>query len=214
MVQRRTKAMSTGNSTVKQLAVTFDDGPNEPFTSQLLDYLDSVGVKVTFFQVGSCIARYPHITARAFTTGHIIANHSYSHALHKYLSQPHLRQEISDTQDLIRSITGKSPLLFRAPWFLLTPAVRRTVAEKSLTAVGGALPHPIEITQPDARSIANHALKHARPGAILIFHDGYRARGGNRTQTIEAAKITIAALLQAGYQLVTVDKLLGVKAYE
>lgn len=197
----------------KRIAITLDDGPNEPYTSQLLDWLDRERVRVTLFQVGRCVARFPHVTARAYAAGHVIGNHSYSHEMHKYLVQPRMRHEIEQTQQLIRRATGKTPLLFRAPWFMHTPGLRRSAADRSLTFVTGALPHPIEILQPSAKSIAGHALKQARPGGILIFHDGYRWRGGYRGQTIEAVKLTVLALRRQGYGFVSADELLRVPAY-
>lgn len=197
----------------KRIAITLDDGPNEPYTSDLLDFLERENVKVTLFQVGKCITRHPEVTARAHRAGHTIGNHSYSHEFHKYLLQPFMRSEIEHTQNLVHTITGRRPSLFRAPWFFHTPQLRASIASRRLTFVTGSLPHPIEILQPSAKSIAGHALKHAHPGAILIFHDGYRWRGGYRGQTIEAVKLTIRALKSQGYQFVTVNELLGVPAY-
>jgi peptidoglycan/xylan/chitin deacetylase (PgdA/CDA1 family) len=197
----------------KRIAITLDDGPNEPYTSQLLDFLDEAGVRVTLFQVGRCIERYPETTMRAYAAGHVIGNHSFTHQFHKYLVQPRMIREIDSTQKLIHSLIGRTPLLLRAPWFMHTPGLRGTATDRSLSFVTGALPHPIEILQPKASSIAGHALKHAGDGAILIFHDGYRWRRGFRGHTIEAVKVVVTELKRQGYTFVTANELLNVPAY-
>ena len=197
----------------KILALTFDDGPNEPYTSQIIDFLNSVGVCATFFQVGKAIRRYPDVTKKAFDSGHVIGNHSYSHSLGMYIDRKNMVDEIESTERLTRSLIGKTPRLYRAPWFLHTPMMKRIAAERSLTLVRGKLPHAGEIFQPGSNSIARHALARSGPGAILIFHDGYRSKTGYRGSTVEAVKIVVNQLLARGYGFVTVDKLLGVPAY-
>ncbi len=86
--------------------------------------------------------------------------------------------------------------------------------DSGLTPVSGEFCHAFEVFQPPPRWIARRALAKARPGAILIFHDGFDARGGNRASTVAAVRMVIADLSRQGYRFVTVDELLGIPAYQ
>lgn len=203
----------TANHPKKQIALTFDDGPNGVYTADLLEFLAQAHIPATFFQVGHCVARYPELTRQAYEAGHTIGNHSLSHAPAPYFSSEAVLHEIHGAQQHIQQAIGKLPALFRAPWFLHTPQLRRAVKQLNMSLVGGALPYYRETLQPRAEYIARHALSQAAPGRVLIFHDGYKARGGNRSQTIAAVQQVVRALTAQGYTFVTVDTLLGLPAY-
>ena len=108
---------------------------------------------------------------------------------------------------------GEEPLLVRTPWLWRQPAMLSLLARRGLVPVSGLFCHALEVFQVDAARIAARALAQARPGAIIIFHDGYNARGGDRAETVEAVRITVDGLRDRGYRFVTVDQLLGVPAY-
>lgn len=198
----------------KVIALTFDDGPNEPYTSQIIDYLNSLNIKATFFQVGRCVERYPEVTKKAFSCGHLIGNHSLSHKFSKYFTQPNFEEEIVKSEAIISGVIGKSPACFRPPWLWRQPSMLRTLKKNNLNPVSGEFCDAIEIFQPSAKHIARRVLAKAKPGAIIIFHDGVEARGGNRRQTAESVKIVVEELQKQEYQFVTVDKLLGIPDYK
>lgn len=202
-----------GKTTKKVIALTFDDGPNEPYTSQIVDFLNSQNIKATFFEVGKMVKRYPEITKIIVDSGHVVANHSLSHEFHKYFIDPHFTQEVVANQQIIAKVIGKKPALFRSPWLFRQPLLLRTLKQNGLQPVSGVFCHALEVFRPSPQRIAKRAIKKARPGAIIIFHDGIEGKGGNRQQTVEAVKITVAALQAQGYSFVTIDKLLGVPAY-
>jgi peptidoglycan-N-acetylglucosamine deacetylase len=202
-----------GPTTEKLVALSFDDGPNEPYTSRLLDTLDDRGVKATFFQVGRCAQRFPSTTRRVVQTGHVLGNHSYSHSFRRYLSQPRQQREISQSQEVLRSITGVTPALYRPPWLCHWPWVLRSVRDHHLQVVSGTFAHPLEVFQPPAQLMTSAAVRITRPGTILIFHDGREARGGPRDQSVAAIGPLIDRLSDRGYVFTTVDQLLGVPAY-
>ena len=195
------------------VALTFDDGPNEPYTSQIVDYLTSKNIRATFFQVGACVEKFPSVSRNIAESNHVIANHSTSHKFYKYFTQPSFAKEIAQNQIIIQERTGKTPALYRSPWLMRHPWLFRTVRKKGLQPVAGIFCHPLEPWQPSAARIAKSAIRKTKPGVILIFHDGREGRGGDRTQTVEAVKITVEALLDKGYRFVTVDELLGIPAY-
>ncbi|MHB1614432.1 MAG: polysaccharide deacetylase family protein [Actinomycetes bacterium] len=200
-------------ATRKLVALTFDDGPNEPFTSQIVDFLNERGIKATFFQVGRCVERYPGLTAKMAADGHVIGVHGYSHEFHNCLTRRSIRAEMAKSRAVLLAALGVEPALFRPPWLLRTPALFAELRKYSLQPVSGEFCHALEVFQPQARQIAHSTLAKARPGSIIIFHDGFDARGGDRAQTVEAVKLSVEALGAAGYQFTTVDQLLGVPAY-
>jgi peptidoglycan/xylan/chitin deacetylase (PgdA/CDA1 family) len=195
------------------VALSFDDGPNEPYTSRLLDTLDQYDVKATFFQVGRCAQRFPSTTRRVVESGHVLGNHSYSHSFTRYLKQPRQEIEIIRSQEVFYSITGLTPALYRPPWLCHWPWVLSTLRHHGLQVISGTFAHPLEIFQPAADKLADSAARLTRPGTILIFHDGLEARGGPRDQSVAAIGPLIDRLADRGYRFTTVDQLLGVRAY-
>jgi peptidoglycan/xylan/chitin deacetylase (PgdA/CDA1 family) len=202
-----------GGTTERVVALTFDDGPNEPYTSQILDYLGSVGVRATFFQVGRCIERHPETTARIAAAGHVIGNHSLTHRFDTYLRPSRFEWEVARTQEMLTEILGKTPALARTPWLWRQPWLLGMLRRLQLRPVAGVFCHALEVFQPAGERMARRAVAKTRPGTILIFHDGFDGRGGDRSQTVQAVRLTTQALLRRGYRFVTVDELLGLPAY-
>lgn len=198
----------------KSIALTFDDGPNEPYTTRLLQVIQARAVRATFFQVGVCVRRNPGLPAAMAAAGHVIGNHSYSHRFLEYATEPSLRTEIARAQQVLHVELGRRPALFRPPWLCSAPPVMNEVRRQGLRAISGTFAHPLEVVQIPADRIARGAVRRARPGAILIFHDGYDARGGFRGQTVEAVRQVVDTLGARGFSFVTVDELLGLPAYQ
>ena len=197
----------------REVALTFDDGPNEPYTSQLLDTLQDRGVPATFFQVGACVQRAPAVTRRVVEGGHVLGNHSFSHSFTRYAIQPRQRDEIDRTQALLYDTAGVRPALYRPPWLCHLPWVLSTIRSRGLQVVSGTFAHPLEVFQPPAARLAAGAFRRAVPGSILILHDGREARGGDRLQTVRAVGMLVDRLRDRGYTFTTVDRLLGVEPY-
>ncbi len=201
-------------TTEKVVALTFDDGPNEPYTGQLLDILDRENVKATFFVVGRNVQRHPAVVKRAAAAGHTIGNHSLSHRFSDYFRSPTFAAEIAGGQAAITTAIGRAPRLFRSPWLFRQPLLLTTVRHSKLVPVSGAFGHSLEVFQPSAEAIVRATLRHVRPGAIIILHDGYDAKGGRRDQTVRATELLIKRLKADGYGFVAVDRLLGIEPYQ
>jgi peptidoglycan/xylan/chitin deacetylase (PgdA/CDA1 family) len=195
------------------LALTFDDGPNEPWTSRLLDVLGEREVPATFFQVGRCVERHPEVTRRVLAEGHVLGNHSLSHSFSRYVSQPRQAEEIAGGAEVLRTVTGRTPALYRPPWLCHWPWVLRSVAASGSAVVSGTFGHPLEVFQPAPARLTAGSAQRARPGAMLILHDGREARGGNRASTVAAVGPLVDRLRSRGYRFTTVDRLLGVAPY-
>jgi peptidoglycan/xylan/chitin deacetylase (PgdA/CDA1 family) len=93
------------------VALTVDDGPNEPYTSQILDILAAHGIRATFFHVGQCVEHHPEVALRAFDAGHLLGNHSLSHRFGTYLRPRAYEREAARTQRILTGITGRTSAL-------------------------------------------------------------------------------------------------------
>jgi peptidoglycan-N-acetylglucosamine deacetylase len=203
-----------GRGAERVVALTFDDGPNEPYTSQILEILAARDVRATFFQVGRCVDRHPEVVVRAIDAGHVVGNHSLSHRFGTYFRPRAFEREVERTQQILQRLTGRTPALARTPWLWRQPALLRMLRRRELHPVAGEFGHAWEVFQPSGVRMARRAIAKTRPGSILIFHDGFDSRGGDRAETVVAARETIDGLLALGYRFVTVDELLGVPAYQ
>ncbi len=197
----------------KVIALTFDDGPNEPYTSQIADFLAAAAVRATFFQVGTCVQRHPEVTARLLRDGHVIGNHSHSHSMIRCVRPSAQRVETETAQRVLTAALGRTPALYRPPWLLRTPTLGAILRRHRLQPISGEFCHAFEVFQPSPVRIAGRALAKARPGAVLIFHDGFDARGGNRANTVAATKLVVTKLIDDGYRFVTIDELFDIPAY-
>lgn len=195
-------------TTEKVLALTFDDGPNPPFTTELLEVLRKHGVKATFFIVGKNLERASDVGQTIVADGHVIGNHSYAHKFSSCFSRSSFLRDIEHNQEVIHSIVGIRPTLFRPPWLFRYPQLLTAVRAGGLTPVSGLFGCELEIFRPRPGVIVRRALSLTKPGVILIFHDGYNASGGNRQETILAIDKLIPALKARGYSFMTVPELL------
>lgn len=202
-----------GNTGAKKIALTFDDGPNEPYTSQLADLLGRQGVRATFFQVGKAVLRHPEVTKRIACDGHLIGNHGFTHEFTTYLSRRSLEADVRRGMAALATV-GVRPALYRPPWLLRIPSLNEVLAAEGLRAISGEFCHPLEVFQPDPEVIAKGVLAKARPGSIIIFHDGWDGKGANRASTVAAAGMVIDELRRDGYEFVTVDEMLGLPAWQ
>jgi peptidoglycan/xylan/chitin deacetylase (PgdA/CDA1 family) len=192
------------------VALTFDDGPREPFTSDVLDVLRDQGIRATFFLVGENARRYPELVRRIQHEGHAIGNHSWSHRSFSDLSPAGIRDEIERTDRLLRSITGERPWLLRPPYGSapaslvggrgVAAATRHLVVNWSVDVRDWSTRSPLRV--------AVGALRAVGPGSIVLLHDG----GGERAHTVTATRWMVGHLAREGYELVTLPELLRASA--
>ena len=190
----------------KVVALTFDDGPTPANTPAVLEVLARHDVKATFFMVGRNIAAHRDLAARVLAAGHQLANHSYSHVRLILHSPSFIRSEIDRTDALLREVGVKGEILFRAPYgkklFVLPWLLSRAHRKHILFDV---VPHDHEIQ--DSALITSRVVEAARPGSIILLHDGGKPKPG----TIEATDRIITSLQARGYRFVTVSELLALE---
>ena len=197
----------------KLVALTFDDGPNEPYTSQILEYFGANNIYATFFIVGKNAQKHPEIVKKIYKNGHTVGNHSLSHQFYKYIISPTFKNEVSAAQVIMSKLIGKQPGLFRPPWLWRQPFLLNSLKKQKINPVSGEFCDILEVFQPSGAKIARRTIAKVKPGSIIIFHDGYNSKGADRTQTVQAVKIVVEELSKQNYRFVTVDNLLNVPPY-
>ena len=205
------RVMAHGDRHQRRIALTFDDGPNEPFTSQILDVLAKYNVKATFFVVGHNVERCPAICSRVAKSGHVVGNHSYFHSrFFAFKRDRDITQELQLTQEIIYRASGVKPNLFRPPYGLRTPWLSRAAEKLGLAVITwDNMTNDWDPTR-RAEEITKGVLSRVKPGSIILLHDGRDLRQNyNRTSLLEALPQILTKLKEQGYQFVTIPELLG-----
>ena len=183
-------------STLKCVALTFDDGPGA-YTGKLLDSLAASGTKVTFFVLGQNVKIRPDIVARAVAAGHVVANHTWDHRDMKKLSATEQATEVSSAGDAIRNATGVTTTLLRPPYGSFNESVRGLGQAIIMWDVD-----TLDWKYRDSAEVTRRALADVKPGSIILMHDIHAT-------SVDAVPGLVSALAQRGYTLVTVPQLLG-----
>ncbi len=181
----------------KNIYLTFDDGPNEPYTSQVLDILKEHGAKATFFFCGKNILRFPGVTRRVVEEGHAIGNHTYSHNPWRVITGM-LRTEIRKTNDLIEQETGLRTKLYRSPWGITMPWLARWLRKNGFSIWHWDL-HAYDWRRPSPEYIAQRIISRAHPGAVVLLHVGLDVSGGDRSEMVQALPSILRELGKEGY---------------
>jgi peptidoglycan/xylan/chitin deacetylase (PgdA/CDA1 family) len=183
------------------IAMTFDDGPSATLTPKLLDLLAAHHIKATFFVIGQNVAEHPEIVARAAREGHEIGNHSWSHPNFGKMSDESVRRQLRQTDDAIKSATGKRPALMRPPYGSITAREKRWIHDEFGYDIILWDVDPYDWKRPGPAIVRNRILNETRPGSIVLSHDIHPG-------TIEAMPSTFDALEAKGYKFVTVSELI------
>lgn len=199
---------------VQAVALTFDDGPDPRFTPQILKVLANKGVKACFFSVGSRVIENPEITLDVHRAGHLIGNHSESHAMWINFSlHKRLRREIRDTNAAIKQAAGVTPSLYRAPHGFKNPALGDVLAGEKMLAVGWQV-RGFDAVSTNAAKIAERIVDGAKAGGVILLHDGAGLQGtDDRSATIDALPVIIDGLRARGFDIVRLDELLRIPPY-
>ena len=195
-----------GDPSRKAVALTFDDGPSES-TGQILDILARYNVPATFFQIGANVDRLPAVARAVAQAGHAIGNHSYSHPLFCFRPPGFLRRDLERAQETIERHAGVRPEWFRAPYGVRWFGMRRALRRLNLTGVmWTAIGYDWSLK---AEGIVARLAPGVANGAILCLHDGRELRVRPDTGvTVEAVRRLVPLLLDRGYQLETVSRLI------
>jgi len=199
------EAIHHGSRRVKQVALTFDDGPSVQ-TETLLKILKQENVPAAFFLKGENSTMYRKIVRKAFDENHLLGNHSFSHNVKfTFQNRKYVREDLLKTSHLIEKITGKQPLFFRPPFGVTNPEIAKAANDLNLTVVGWSL-RSFDTRYNNAARLLKRLQQKTRSGDIVLLHDYPEVTPKILPQYIEWLK-------QNGFQIVSLEQLINKKAY-
>jgi peptidoglycan/xylan/chitin deacetylase (PgdA/CDA1 family) len=203
--------VSHGPRDGREVAITFDDGPDDPYTLEIARILDARGAKGTFFMVGKALDRRPDIARALREDGHLLGNHSYHHDEWRWLDPRY--PELDRTQTAFRHNLGVCPTFYRAPHGQHTPFLAHVVGDHGMTMVGWDVSSGDWNTH-DAGLVARRTLDDVKPGSIIVLHDGLDGSvTADRSVLLRAVPMILDGLERRGLKPVRLDALLHQRGY-
>ena len=197
-----TPAVITAGAQHREVALTFDDGPG-PYTPQFVSVLAKYGVPATFFEVGAGEQYFHEGTSEIVAHGWVIGDHTQEHAPMSHLPYSAQKSQLVEQIASVGRYGAPFPRLFRPPYGYWNSTTVRLLRQYRMLMILWTVDTE-DYTLPGVDSIVHTVLSGAKPGAIVLMHDG----GGNRQETVDALPTIIKDLRAKGYKLVTVPRLL------
>lgn len=193
-----------GNSARRQVALTFDDGPDPRSTPELLELLREYEVEAAFFVIGKKVEANPKLANQILRGGHLLENHTYEHSYTtNFYSTGKLTAELTRTQQAIERHTGTTPRLFRPPVGLSNPNTFHAAAALRLKVIGWNI-RSLDTRRTDPERIVRRIERGLKPGAIILLHDGNIPA----ERLVVTVKLLLAKLREHGYEIVRLDRML------
>src|SRR5271166_7188217 len=190
------------------MALTYDDGPNDPNTWQMMEVLERHGVKATFFLVGQFVQQKPEIARALVEAGHAIGNHTWDHPKLIFCSTPEVWRQLERAQKEILDATGVEAKLFRPPFGGRRPATLRTARRFGLEPIMWNVTC-YDWKAKSAEEIVAHAERQIRGGDVILLHDGgYRRMGADRSRSVQASDRILTRYQREGYEFVTLPQMM------
>lgn len=200
------RVICKANTSQKTIAITFDDGPAENFTPAILDILRRHQVKAAFFCIGKKIATNTALLKKTISEGHLIGNHSYSHTpFFDLLSVDKMIADLTKADDECAQRIGVTPRLFRPPYGIINPNLRKAILSRGYDTVGWSV-RSFDTVSRDQKKLLNKLKGSLKPGAVFLFHDTMEITKKILPEFIEYVK-------EKGYSIERLDKLLFLQAY-
>ncbi len=212
------KTLVRGPMNERVVALTYDDGPNPPYTGEILRVLRAERVRATFFVVGQAVQAYPQVVRDELRDGDALGNHTWDHD-HLVLDDvPGLRETLGRTDAAIFAATGEHTRIMRPPYGGRDWLVLDEVRKLGYTPVMWSVPLAKDWEYPPARVIAQRVLRYVGDGSIIVLHDGNRgvicapgrvaAHVCDRSGDVGATRLIVEELKRQGYRFVTIPELL------
>ena len=187
------RADTAGRRTV---FLTFDDGPSGTWTPRYLDVLKQYNAKATFFSTGQHVKAHPQIIARIHREGHLLANHTWSHARLTQLSKADVKSQLTRTQ---RALGRYKSACMRPPYGATNTSVRRWTKEVGLKTVLWDIDARDWENSQTSTAIYNRVIGNVRNGSNVLMHDG----GDSQRDSLAALKRILPKLKSMGYTFKT-----------
>lgn len=195
-----------GPSSKRQVALSFDDGPDRTFTPRILDVLREHGVKATFFVIGNRVAAHPDVVARMVREGHVVGSHSWDHPNLAKLGPDKVREQLVRAEDAIYRVAGYRPRLFRPPYGSIQESGILEARDLGYTIVNWNV-DSLDWKGLSAEQVATNVLAHVYPGSIILLHSA-GGEGSDLEGTVRALPEIIRRLKADGVTFVTIPELL------
>jgi peptidoglycan-N-acetylglucosamine deacetylase len=200
------KMVCKADTDKKEIAISFDDGPAENFTAQILDILKAEEVKATFFCIGNRIAGNEAVLKEVHADGHIIGNHSYSHHFwFDMYSAKKMQKDLKQMDTEMEKVTGLKPRLFRPPYGVTNPNLAKAIRNRGYTPVGWSV-RSLDTVAKNEQQLLNKINAGIKPGAVFLFHDTCKI-------TVNVLPQFIREVKKRGYNIIPLDKLLALQPY-
>ena len=194
----------------KQIALTYDDGPNDPHTLKLLEVLAKHAVRATFFMIGRYVQQRPDIVREVARAGHVIGNHTFTHPLLIFESAAQTRTQLLGCRSALQDAIGEHSNLFRPPFGGRRPATLRVARELGLETIMWNVTG-YDWSAPPAAEIERKVARQVRGGDVILLHDGgHRTMAADRAQTVIATDSLIRRYKDEGHEFVTVPEMMGI----
>jgi peptidoglycan/xylan/chitin deacetylase (PgdA/CDA1 family) len=191
----------------KQLALTYDDGPNDPHTLRLLEVLARHNVRATFFLIGRFVQQRPDIARELVKAGHVVGNHTFTHPWLILKSPSCVRRELESCERALADAIGEPSRLFRPPFGGRRPAVLRITKQMGLEPIMWNVTG-YDWNAPSVEHIERKVISRVRGGDVILLHDGgHRAFGTDRSYTVAATDRLISRHKSEGYEFVTIPEM-------
>lgn len=200
------KTISSVDTSRKVIAISFDDGPAPLYTPQILQVLKVYKVEAAFFCIGKRIRENEALLKQIFDEGHMIGNHSYSHDLwFDLFSTQKMNRDLQMMNEAMHKVTGVKPRLFRPPYGVTNPNLKRAIEKNKFTPIGWSV-RSMDTVAKDAQKLLKKVSASLKPGAVILFHDTCKV-------TLDMLPAFIQQTREKGYEIVRLDKLLNLEPY-
>ena len=190
------------------MALTYDDGPNDPYTWRMMEVLERHGVKATFFLIGQFVRQKPEIARALADAGHVIGSHTWDHSNLIFASKAEVRRQLEVARNAIFDATGVEARLFRPPFGGRRPASLRAVRAFGLEPIMWNVTC-YDWKAKSAEEIVAHAERQIRGGDVILLHDGgYLRMGGDRSRTVAASDRILTRYQSEGNEFVTIPQMM------
>jgi peptidoglycan/xylan/chitin deacetylase (PgdA/CDA1 family) len=195
-----------------QLALTYDDGPNDPHTLRLLEVLAKYNAHATFFLIGRYAQLRPNLAREIVQAGHTVGNHTFTHPLLIFKSEAEIKQELATCRLALQDAVGDHSNLFRPPFGGRRPAVLRIARELGLQPIMWKVTG-YDWNAPPAAVIERKVSTHIRGGDVILLHDGgHKEMGADRSQTVIATDHLLTRYKAEGCEFVTIPQMMAESA--
>lgn len=201
-----TSLLSNPKTEKKQVAITFDDGPNPEFTPKVLELLNRFNVKATFFCIGKNAEKHPELFKKIIDQGHTVGNHTYSHSNNfGFFSSLKVKDELQRTNTVFKEVLGVEPKLYRPAFGVTNPRIKRALKNTKLISVGWNK-RSLDTTKLSKKAIVKRIVKDHKKGDVVLLHD-------TSEKSVQVLEQYLLFLQRKKTVSVTIDQLFKIQPY-